>query len=682
MITQATVTRDVKVAKRRLQQDSSGAIRDVQDALVELITNADDAYQRMLKSERPKTCHIEIEVERRRGEPTLVRVRDFAQGLTRAGMDKKIGEVGDRVSGMESGQAVRGTNSRGAKDIQALGAVTFESISAEDGQFHQCTLSNWKLELPPTETPSAARRKSLGITDGSGTSVTLRVGPRHPIPQHENLLEQLRKLVPLRAILADPSRELILIDTNQGRRDTLAPPQFDAQERVKRGFDVPGYPDATAKIIIKRATKQFLDEQPRFRLGGILVKSKHAVHEATYFDERLSSDPHAAWFVGRLKCDYIDQLWNEFDEAISADRDPPENNPEPVIDPRRKAGLVREHPFVKALYGEALKLLRPLVEEERKRAESDREKIEDSATRRKLNQLEKLASQFLREETNSEEEPRDQNATDSSSQLREKGYTLNPPFLKLVTGCSARYWLNINTRVFQEVREGDSVQVTRLTRDISVHPNIMELEFSNVRYMVKTDGSRKPIKVLCPLDMAPEGGPLTVNVTDRKFRLKGETRLVPKAESGVAIAKFGVCSKSEGVIATIKASFGEQVAEAQLMGKDPPGVGIKIKLEDIDLKSQRSKWVGNVLEIAARHPSIRRYLGSKSEKFPGQRHKHFRLLLAEVVADAVVRKALSSFERNGEYDDEVKDWDFYYSQYHRMMSKFLPDAHKLQLPDP
>ena len=127
MTIQATVTRDVKVAKRRLQQDSRGAIRDVQDALVELVTNADDAYQRMSKSERPKTCRIEIEVERRRAEPTLVRVRDFAQGLTRADMDKKIGEVGARVSGMESGQAVRGTNSRGAKDIQALGAVTFES---------------------------------------------------------------------------------------------------------------------------------------------------------------------------------------------------------------------------------------------------------------------------------------------------------------------------------------------------------------------------------------------------------------------------------------------------------------------------------------------------------------------------------------------------------------------------
>ena len=150
----------------------------------------------------------------------------------------------------------------------------------------------------------------------------------------------------------------------------------------------------------------------------------------------------------------------------------------------------------------------------------------------------------------------------------------------------------------------------------------------------------------------------------------------------MSIAKFGVCSNSEGVIATIKASFGEQVAEAQLMGKDPTGVGIKIELENIDLTSQRSQWVGNVLKIAARHPSIRRYLGLKSEGFPGQGTKHFRLLLAEVVADAVIRKALSSFERDGEYDGEIRDWDFYYSEYHKMMSKFLPDAHKLQLPEP
>lgn len=736
MQTQTTVTQDVKVAKRRLQQDSRSAIRDVHDALVELVTNADDAYQRMSDAERPKVCRIEIEVERRRAEPTLVRVRDFAQGLTREDMAKKIGEVGDRVSGMESGQDVRGTNSRGAKDIQALGVVTFESIAAADGELHQCALHAWRLELRPTERPSRARRKSLGIVRGSGTRVTLSVA-KHPVPQHENLLEHLGKLVPLREILADPTRELILIDTNRNRRDNVKPPLVDAHERIKKTFEIPGYPGMTAKIVIKRATTQFVNEQPKFRVGGILVKSRHAVHEATYFDDRLSSDPHAAWFLGRLKCEHIDQLWNEFDEAIGADRDPPENNPEPVVDPQRRAGLVREHPFVKALYGEALKLLRPLVEEERKRAEGDRAKVEDSATRRQLNQLEKLASKFLRDETSFEEEPRDQNAADPSREFREKGFSLNPPFLKLVVGRSERYWLNINTKVFQEIQEGSSVQVTRMTPDISVHPNIMELEphpkmpgvlraqwnvtgetkteatglvvvvgpiraettlevladekeryehitdlkFSSARYRVKTDGSRKPIQVFCPLDMAPEGGLLAVEVTGRKFQVRGETRLVPKSEIGVAIARFGVSTKSAGATATMKATLGERSAEAELCAKDPPGIGIKIKLEPTDFGSQRSRWNGNVLEIAALHPSIRRYLGPESAKYPGQRHKHFRLLVAEVVADAVVRKALSSFESDGDYDGELKDWDFYYAEYHRMMSKFLPRAHELQVPD-
>jgi len=738
MATEGTITRDVVVLQRRLVQDSRHAIRDIQDALVELVTNSDDAYQRIPKAERQKQYRIEIEVVRRRNEPTCVRVRDSAHGLTRAAMMKKIGEVGGRVSGMESGHEVRGTNSRGAKDIQALGKVSFESIAAEDGQFHRCALREWKFELAPSIKPTGSIRRELGILTGSGTRVSLELGQRHSVPQHDKLLEQLGKLVALRDILADPSRAIYLIDANKGREDKIAPPRFESIERLKKSFSIPGYSGATAKLIIKRAKRQFLDEQPRFRVGGILVKSKHAIHESTYFDERLNNDPHAAWFVGRLECEYIDHLWNEFDEAITDGRDPPESNPEPLVDPQRKAGLVREHPFVKELYREALKYLRPLVEEERKLAESDRAKVEDSATRKNLNQLERLAAKFLRDETSFEEEPTEGDATDFSRQLSEKGYSLNPPFLKLVVGQSAKYWLNINTKIFKEIREGDSVQVTRLTRDISLHPSIMELEahpkmphvlraqwkvtgeakteatgmvaatgpiraettlevlgeekeryenvkglaFSSTKYKVRADGSRKSIQVYCPLDMMPEEGQLEVTVSGRQFQIKGDVRLAPKPDFGIAIAKFGVYTKSEGGMATIKAVLSKQIAEAELVAKDPPGVSIKIKLVDIDLKSQRSRWVGNVLEIAVRHPSIRRYLGLVSEGFPGQRQKHFRLLLAEVVADAVVRKALSSLEREGEYEGEDADWDFYYSEYHKMLSKFLPRAHELQVPEP
>ena len=112
-------------------QDARLAIRDVYDAIVELVTNSDDRYQILgVKG------LVEIELGRQgKGKPSILRVRDFADGMTTDQMNRKLGRIGGRVSGIEAGKAVRGTNSRGAKDIAALGRVTFESI-AEDGRMH------------------------------------------------------------------------------------------------------------------------------------------------------------------------------------------------------------------------------------------------------------------------------------------------------------------------------------------------------------------------------------------------------------------------------------------------------------------------------------------------------------------------------------------------------------------
>lgn len=90
-------------------------------------TNSDDRYQILGTSGR-----VEIELGRRgRGQSSILRVRDFADGMTTGQMNRKLGRIGGRVSGTEEGKAARGTNSRGAKDIAALGKVTFESIAGD-----------------------------------------------------------------------------------------------------------------------------------------------------------------------------------------------------------------------------------------------------------------------------------------------------------------------------------------------------------------------------------------------------------------------------------------------------------------------------------------------------------------------------------------------------------------------
>jgi hypothetical protein len=112
----------------------------------------------------------------------------------------------------------------------------------------------------------------------------------------------------------------------------------------------------------------------------------------------------------------------------------------------------------------------------------------------------------------------------------------------------------------------------------------------------------------------------------------------------------------------------------------PLGAGITIRLEDIDLGNQRYRWRQDVLEIAGRHPSLRRYLG---DGFRGQEEKYFRVLIAEIVAEAACARAVRSTVRTAEDPREFEgaDWDQYYALYCKFMTEFLPIAHRTQVSD-
>ena len=88
-------------------------------------------------------------------------------------MLKKLSRMGGRVSGLEQGLAVRGTNSRGAKDVAALGDVTFESIGG-DGKYHKFHISAY-FEYTAYEPMQVTEevRENLGIGSGTGTLVTI-----------------------------------------------------------------------------------------------------------------------------------------------------------------------------------------------------------------------------------------------------------------------------------------------------------------------------------------------------------------------------------------------------------------------------------------------------------------------------------------------------------------------------
>ena len=121
------------------------AIRDVFDALVELITNPDDSYGRLykkqLRTENGGPILIDIS-KQKKGATSLVIVRDKAEGMTLEEMKLKFGNVGTRRS--EEGD--RGFMSRGAKDCTALGKLMIESI--KDEKYHKCELTTKPQFVP------------------------------------------------------------------------------------------------------------------------------------------------------------------------------------------------------------------------------------------------------------------------------------------------------------------------------------------------------------------------------------------------------------------------------------------------------------------------------------------------------------------------------------------------------
>ena len=129
---------NLQADKRYIQHVRDHAMRDVYDALVELITNADDSYNRLFEQKRRNRDGGDIlieHLEQRKGAASCLVVRDKAEGMDASDMERCLLRLGTYSS--KSGN--RGYMGRGAKDCSALGDVVFESI--KDGRYFRCKIT-------------------------------------------------------------------------------------------------------------------------------------------------------------------------------------------------------------------------------------------------------------------------------------------------------------------------------------------------------------------------------------------------------------------------------------------------------------------------------------------------------------------------------------------------------------
>jgi len=388
---------DLGATRRYKRQNMEMAMKGkIERGLVELITNSDDSYRDLEEKAKQVLGKIRIEFKRKKGQSSYVIVKDRAMGMNREEMYQKLGTLGERTSGFEKRKIRRGLNGRGARDVAAFGIIHFESIKNEEYNhlIIPLSLKCHFTELHPRKATKEIRKK-LGIPKGNGTAVTIEVNNRFTLPTHDRIVKDFSRYYSLRDIFSNLSREVQIKDINKNREDRLIYSYTKGEMIYDKDLIIPEYPYSTVHLVIYKHLTPFEPGILPYREGGILVKSKVAIHDCTYFG--LESEPFAWRFSGELYCEFIDRLICDYDdrEEINPD-DPnhPANNPIRILNPFRD-GLILEHPFMQMLYKKCKNVLKPFIEELKAIEESHKREVTNENLDKKLNNLSKEVSKLF-----------------------------------------------------------------------------------------------------------------------------------------------------------------------------------------------------------------------------------------------------------------------------------------------
>jgi hypothetical protein len=727
-----TVTRGrVQYGPRGFHQDASLAMKgDIVRALIETITNADDAYTKLADTNGSATGKIRLEIEHRRGSWRAI-TRDRASGMSARRLKEAIEGLGGRMSGFEAGEDVRGNLGRGAKDLAAFGQVAFESIC--DGRYAKIVLEETGDTELEEHTVTAEDRERLGIPRGNGTVVTMYVMGTIKCPRHATLKEKLSTHYQLRDILSDSRREVTLVDLNSGMAEVLRY-SYPALAVVFDGdLSIEEYPEATATVTIYRNPERF-DDPPSNpgRPGGLLVKGRRAIYENTYF--RFENNPHVGWFSGVVECRYIDELAEMYDRRFEAGEPQDASNNTTIIT-RSRDGLEHNHPFYRALAVAVEEPLGQLVaaEEERARGEGIHER---PGLRRALDvlgrDLARLIDEDLRaiddeglppevggevpalklvpeqvvtymgeDKTVTAQVRADIGVTEANAEVEPGGVielvdgptvTLAPHRRRpdLLTGQVRLRPMVANAETILTVTCGDHSALALIETRPEIETVEVEVEapedfqFERDSYRI-TWTKRKRLRLIAPLEVVDaEGTTVRITSSDPGIVVLGGTTSLEFDESVDFYAgTVEVEARTLASRAVLRAELGSASSTCNaVVTRDEEAPRLEIRVVDEEAGSFRAivdQTNGTrLMKIMGRHPAIRRYLGPAPE-FPYQERPLTQSILAEIVAGEAARMVMERKYPTGRSDD--LDAPAMYAEHNRYMRKYLARCHRELVPE-
>lgn len=324
----------ISISERAYKYIRQFTIKSLDDAMIELITNCIDAYNKTSLIQR--FIYIDVYDQNR------VIVRDRALGLTSDELSQCFLQVGTYTSDSNS----RGFFSRGAKDISALGNITFDAI--KNNKYSQCILDTdayGDITIQDVDA-TADIRNNLFVPDGNnGLNVTIDLLPNFQSINIDQLYAELTNMAVLRDINTDPKNIIYLRKFTNG--DQIYSQQIQyiypvATQILDIEYIVPNYPDETARFVIYKCNKPLSqpssDSMMQF---GFLIKDSTTIYEVNTLDNRFRWNPYINYLYGYIVCDGIKKYLLDYDaNGTSA------NNPYPIIDPSRLTGVNKMHPLI------------------------------------------------------------------------------------------------------------------------------------------------------------------------------------------------------------------------------------------------------------------------------------------------------------------------------------------------
>mgnify|MGYP001260038204 CR=1 FL=1 len=720
-------TFEVEYSKRGFRQDSDDAMRgDIVRGLVEIITNADDAYIR--NKDNKGAIHIatnHLDIKKRNGRATIF-VADSAGGMSYEEMRQKLSIIGARTSNYEQGERVRGLLGRGFKDVASFGSIELESIKANE--WSKITLDNdgKVVLLTGTEEKMDTIRERLRLKLGeSGSTVTINCDNSRNKTLNNKVSARLSTHFELRGIIN--SRDVFFeeIDTKKTRVQKLFYEAPSGKRILEKTVSIPNYPDAEAKFEVYEMDEGQSGQINAESHHGIIIHGEHAMYENTMFS--LSSRPGAAFVRGYFSCSYIDDLIREFDDKQEQDLSPTEANPMRLVS-RARDGLISEHPFVGELRTLFARELIPLLDEIEEKHRGER--TLGGNTERKFEAISRELSKLLAQDLLELDEdlPPGDGPDPAALSIIPAGISLRPNERKTLTVHIDHFKIDKDWNKRLEI-SSDAPSVVSIEGNYDIpnphqqNPNILvsrfqiqagpsegnavitvksgseigkcvvnvsitevpqdeppnELEFKYPKLSLRAGRSRK-IEIRAPLDLVIGSSPeVLVQIDgDQSFELMSNVCNLRLVKGGwysglVTLISDKVNAKGQ-LIAKLESHSATCEVETVPLS-DSKGLDFQINWEDSSIGDRRASLteshMGYELKIFGKHEAMSHLLGGYDEissEFEKADSREVSLVLAEILASEITHFLL---EREFNHQSATMDAAAYASKYQKRLSKYL-----------